>query len=332
MVKIPNRIFSLLQELHEVLREFSKTPEEYKRYVNSLKESVLTAFYTPEPIVNAISDSLRDSNIQPQWFLDPSVGKGIFIDSFKRMRHKFGVTGFEKDLLTGKILSQLYPDPGYDKRIEGFEKLEGRYSLFYDVIASNIPFGDTAVFDPLLSNHSEQAVKQSTRAIHNYFFVKSAMSVREGGLIAFITSQGVLNSEKNKLVRELLMNSCHLVSAVRLRNNLFTEHAGTEVGSDLIILQRKDLNIEPSKRQQDFIESCKLSNGISINNLFRDFNRMVQTSSKVDTDLYGKPAIVFNHDGGIEGIATELKRMLKEDFSQHWDVQHYQNHSQANPS
>lgn len=155
MVKIPNRIFSLLQELHEVLREFSKTPEEYKRYVNSLKESVLTAFYTPEPIVNAISDSLRYSNIQPQWFLDPSVGKGIFIDSFKRMRHKFGVTGFEKDLLTGKILSQLYPDPGDDIRIEGFEKLEGRYSQFYDVIASNIPFGDTAVFDLLLSNHSE---------------------------------------------------------------------------------------------------------------------------------------------------------------------------------
>ncbi len=155
------------------------------------------------------------------------------------------------------------------------------------------------------------------------------MSVREGGLIAFITSQGVLNSEQNKLVRELLMNSCHLVSAVRLRNNLFTEHAGTEVGSDLIILQRKNLNIEPSKWQQDFIESYKLSNGISINNLFRDFNRVVQTSSKVDTDPYGKPAIVFNHDGGIEGIATELKWMLKEDFSQHLDVQHYQNHSQA---
>lgn len=158
------------------------------------------------------------------------------------------------------------------------------------------------------------------------------MSVREGGLIAFITSQGVLNSEQYKPVRELLMNSCHLVSAIRLPNNLFTEHAGTEVGSDLIILQRKNLNIEPSKRQQDFIESRKLSNGISINNLFRDFNRVIQTSSKVDTDPYGKPAIVFNLDGGIEGIATELKRMLKEDFAQHLDVQHYQNYSQTNPA
>lgn len=323
-------LFPLVAELHEVLREASETPEEYKRYVNSLKSSILTAFYTPKPVIDAISESLKDSGITPTRFLDPSAGVGAFVSSFKEIAPQSEIYSFEKDLLTGKILSHLYPE---DKiRIEGYEKMEGRYSQFYDVIASNIPFGDTAVFDPLLSNHSEQAVKQSTQAIHNYFFIKSAMSVREGGLIAFITSQGVLNSEQNKPIRELLMKSCDLVSAIRLPNNLFTEHAGTEVGSDLIILQRNNRNILPTKRQQDFIESRKLSNGISINNLFRDFNRVVQTSSKVDTDPYGKPAIVFNHDGGIEGIATELKRMLKEDFSQHLDVQHYQFHSQDNPA
>ena len=314
-------LFPLVQELHEVLRENSPTPEVYKRYVSSLKKSILTAFYTPQPVIDALAGALKDSAITPTRFLEPSAGTGAFISSFKETAPDAKITGFEKDLLTGKILSHLYPQ---DKvRIEGYEKMEGRYSQHFDVIASNIPFGDVSVFDPLLSNHEIPAVKQSTQAIHNYFFVKSVMSAREGGIIAFITSQGVLNSEQNKPIREYLMNSCDLVSAIRLPNNLFSDHAGTEVGSDLIILQRNNKNIVPSQRQQDFIESRKLSNGISINNLFRDFSRVVQTHSKTDTDPYGKPAIVFTHEGGVEGIAKDLRQMLKEDFHQHLDLEHY---------
>ncbi|MDR1201706.1 MAG: SAM-dependent methyltransferase [Tannerellaceae bacterium] len=264
-------LFPLVQELHEVLRENSPTPEVYKRYVSSLKNSILTAFYTPKPVIDTLADALKDSGITPTRFLEPSAGTGAFISSFKETAPEAKVTGFEKDLLTGKILSHLYPQ---DKvRIEGYEKMEGRYSQHFDVIASNIPFGDVSVFDPLLSNHEIPAVKQSTQAIHNYFFAKSVMSAREGGIIAFITSQGVLNSEQNKPIREYLMNSCDLVSAIRLPNNLFSNHAGTEVGSDLIILQRNNKNIVPTQRQQDFIESRKLSNGISVNNLFRDFSR-----------------------------------------------------------
>lgn len=314
-------LFPLVQELHEVLRESSPTPDVYKRYISSLKSSILTAFYTPKPVIDALSDALKDSGITPTRFLEPGAGTGAFISSFKDVAPEAKVTGFEKDLLTGKILSHLYPD---DKvRIEGYEKMEGRYSQHFDVIASNIPFGDISVFDPQLSNHEIPAVKQSTQAIHNYFFVKSVMSAREGGIIAFITSQGVLNSEQNKPIREYLMNTCDVVSAIRLPNNLFSDHAGTEVGSDLIILQRNNNNIALTQLQQDFIESRKLSNGISINNLFRDFDRVVQTSSKIDTDPYGKPAIVFTHDGGVEGIAKDLRQMLKEDFSQHLDLQRY---------
>ena len=323
-------LFPLVQELHEVLRESSPTPEVYKRYVSSLKSSILTAFYTPKPVIDVLADALKDSGITPTRFLEPSAGTGAFISSFKDIAPEANVTSFEKDLLTGKILSHLYPD---DKvRIEGYEKMEGRYSQHFDVIASNIPFGDVSVFDPLLSNHEIPAVKQSTQAIHNYFFVKSVMSAREGGLIAFITSQGVLNSEQNKPIREYLMNTSDVVSAIRLPNNLFSDHAGTDVGSGLIVLQRNNKTIVPSPTQQDFIESRKLSNGISINNLFRDFNRVVQTRSKIDTDPYGKPAIVFTHEGGIEGIATDLRQMLKDDFSKHLDLQRYQNYAQENPA
>lgn len=319
-------LFPLVQELHEVLRENAETPEEYKRYVSSLKTSILTAFYTPKPVIDALAGALQDSGITPERFLEPSAGTGAFISSFKEIAPEADVTGFEKDLLTGKILSHLYPE---DKvRIEGYEKMKGRYSQYFDVIASNIPFGDVAVFDPLLSNHEIPAVKQSTQAIHNYFFTKSVMSAREGGIIAFITSQGVLNSEQNKPIREYLMNTCNVVSAIRLPSNLFSDHAGTEVGSDLIILQRNNKTIELSQRQEDFIESRKLSNGISINNLFRDFDRVVQTQSKIDTDPYGKPAVVFTHSGGVDGIAKDLSRMLKDDFAQHLDLQYYQSYAQ----
>ena len=314
-------LFPLVAELHQVLREHSSTPEAYKQYIGSLKNSVLTAFYTPKPVVDILAKTLKESGIEPIRFLEPSAGTGAFIEAFKEETFKSRYMAFEKDLLTGKILSHLYPDEYI--RIEGYQKIENRYSGYFDVIASNIPFGDVAVFDPQFSNHKHPAVKQSTQAIHNYFFTKSVQTAREGGIIAFITSQGVLNSEQNKPVREYLMTGCNLVSAIRLPNNLFSDYAGTDVGSDLIILQRKSENTSLSPREQDFIESRKLSNGISINNLFRDFSRVVQTHSKVDTDPYGKPAIVFTHEGGIDGIARDLGQMLKEDFARHLDLRHY---------
>ncbi|MFR0678850.1 N-6 DNA methylase [Dysgonomonas mossii] len=321
-------LFPLVTELHQVLRDGAKDDAEYKRYISSLKNSVLTAFYTPKPVVDALSLALNNSGIKPLRFLEPSAGAGAFISSFKETVLDAEVTAFEKDLLTGKILSHLHPQ---DKiRIEGYEKMEGRYAQHYDVIASNIPFGDVAVFDPLLSKHEILAVSQSTKAIHNYFFTKSVMAAREGGLIAFITSQGVLNSEQNKPIREHLMNSCNIVSAIRLPNNLFTEEAGTEVGSDLVILQRKNSTILPRQRQQDFIESRKLSNGISVNNLFKDFDRVIQTDVKVGTDPYGKPAMEFTHSGGTEAIAARLYRMLNEDFSKYLDLEHYLSHAPQN--
>lgn len=314
-------LFPLVAELHQVLREHSSTPEAYKQYIGSLKNSVLTAFYTPKPVVDILAKTLKESEIEPMRFLEPSAGTGAFIEAFKKEILESRYMAFEKDLLTGKILSHLYPDEYI--RIEGYQKIENRYSGYFDVIASNIPFGDVAVFDPQFSNHKHPAVKQSTQAIHNYFFTKSVQTAREGGIIAFITSQGVLNSEQNKPVREYLMTGCNLVSAIRLPNNLFSDYAGTDVGSDLIILQRKSENTSLSPREQDFIESRKLSNGISINNLFRDFSRVVQTHSKVDTDPYGKPAIVFTHEGGIDGIVRDLGQMLKEDFARHLDLRHY---------
>lgn len=137
--------------------------------------------------------------------------------------------------------------------------------------------------------------------------MKTVDTVREGGIVAFITSQGVLNAEQGRPVREWLMKRCDVVSAVRFPNNLFIDHAGTEVGSDLIILQKKAAAGELTPRQLDFIESRKLSNGIRVNNLFRTFDRVIHTDAKVGTDPYGKPAMEFTHAGGTGGIVSTPK-------------------------
>ena len=324
--KTDSELFPLVTELHEVLRAGSKDTAEYNRYVSSLKNSVLSAFYTPPKVVDTLAAALKESGIEPVRLLDPSAGTGIFSEAVRQMAPGCEATQFEKDLLTGKILSHL--NPTEKVRVEGFENIEARYNGYFDVAASNIPFGDVRVFDPAYSNAKDDAHRQASGTIHNYFFMKSVDCVREGGLVAFITSQGVLNAEANRPVREWLMERCEPVSAVRFPNNLFSDHAGTEVGSDLIILQKKPAEGELSERRQDFIHSRKLSNGIPVNNLFQNFGRVIHDNVKVGTDPYGKPAMEFTHSSGVGAIAAELRGMLREDFSRHLDIRHYQEHAQ----
>ena len=135
------------------------------------------------------------------------------------------------------------------------------------------------------------------------------------------------DSERNRPVREWLMERCDLVAAVRLPNNLFTDHAGTEVGSDLIVLQKNPAARPLSERQRDFIETRTLSNGITVNNSFRSLDRVVQTSAKAGTNPYGKPAMEFTHAGGVEGIARALADMLAEDMERHFDRELYESHA-----
>ncbi|GAE86444.1 DNA methylase [Bacteroides reticulotermitis JCM 10512] len=323
--KTDSELFPLVTQLHDILRVGAGNAPQYNRYVSSLKNSVLSAFYTPPGVVDALAAALKESGVEPVRLLDPSAGTGIFSEAIRQPNPHCEATQFEKDMLTGKILSHL--NPTEKVRIEGFENIEPRYNGYFDVVASNIPFGDVAVFDPAYLYSKDPAHKLAGGTIHNYFFMKGVDCVREGGLVAFITSQGVLNSESNRPVREWLMERCEPVSAVRFPNNLFTEHAGTEVGSDLIILQKKTGVKELSQRRQDFIASRKLTNGIPVNNLFQNFDRVIHDNVKVGTDPYGKPAMEFIHSGGVDSIAAELRGMLREDFLQHLDMELYQKHA-----
>ena len=218
-------LFPQTMELHRLIRENSASENEYKRYIDSLKSSVLTAFYTPSAVTEALADVLHDYNVRPLRLLEPSAGHGAFIGAFARKDVAVDVMAFEKDLLTGKILSCLYPDKKI--RTEGFERIEKPFDGYFDAAVSNIPFGDMAVFDPAFSASEAPARRMATKAIHNYFFLKGLDAVRDGGIVAFITSQGVLNSPQNEAIRLEMMERAHLVSAIRLPNNLFTDNAGT---------------------------------------------------------------------------------------------------------
>ena len=314
-------LFAPTVELHRLIRENSKNESEYKQLMDSLKQSVLTAFYTPSAVTEALMDVLKEHQIIPEKVLEPSAGIGAFVDSVLDNNPKADIMAFEKDLLTGKILRHLHPEQKV--RIEGFEKIEKPFNDYFDLAISNIPFGDVAVFDP-----SYTAMKGMralvTRRIHNYFFVKALDTVRDGGLVAFITSQGVLNAKNNSAARFMMLYHADLVSAIRLPNNLFTENANTEVGSDLIILQ-KNTQKESLRGDDNLLDTVyNDENRIPTNNYFLEHpERIIHTTAKLDTDPFGKPAMIYTHEDGVEGIAEDLRRMLHEDFKKNFNLNRY---------
>ena len=306
-------LFAPTVELRRLIHDYSHDDREFKDYMDSLKASVLTAFYTDNRIVDAISDALKYSGIEVKSFLEPSAGQGAFIDSFLRNDRYPGaeVLAYEKDLLTGKILSALHPS--ILTRIEGFEKIESDFNGYFDVAASNIPFGDFAVADPAYAVSKDIAYRQATKTIHNYFFLKALDQVREGGLVAFIASQGVMNAG-SPFIRMELVKRADLVAALRLPNNTFSDNAGTDAGSDLIILQKHTGKKALSADEEFFIQSV-VDRGTKVpgNKFFQAFpQNVISDDAKIGTDQYGKPAIVYTHTGGVNGIAEDLRKALDE--------------------
>ena len=315
-------LFAPTAELHRLIRENSRDETEYKRYVDSLKGSVLTAFYTPKEITDTLASVLAGHGVVPARLLEPSAGMGAFVDSMLRHAPQADVMAFEKDLLTGRMLRHLHPDRKV--RVEGFEKIEKPFNGHFDLALSNIPFGDIAVFDAEYEKRSIM-YRAAAKKIHNYFFLKGLDAVRDGGIVAFLTSQGVLDSEGNNGTRFLMMRNADLLSVVRMPNNLFTENANTEVGCDLIILQKNSRKEELSEDDQLLTQTVKDNHTHVTTNryLLAHPELVIHTSAKLDTDPYGKPAMVYLHEGGVAGIAEDLRKRIDADLAARLDVARY---------
>ncbi|EHG23628.1 hypothetical protein HMPREF9332_00644 [Alloprevotella rava F0323] len=334
--KSEQNLFEPTQQLKQMIYREAVDANTAKRYWESIKASVLTSFYTDTRIVTAIADALTSVNVPIRRCLDPSAGMGAFAETFARQAGV--VDAMEKDLLTARISQALHP---YGKgnvfvRNEPFEAIgEIEDKDKYDLITSNIPFGDFMVYDREYSKGKDTLKRESTRAIHNYFFVKGLDCIKEGGILAFITSQGVLDSPRNEAIRRYLMQNSRLISALRLPSGMFSDNAGTDVGSDLIVLQKQTSKEISEGIEQQFVETVSVpkEEGSSVvfkhNSLFvgdwKDVShRTVATERIMGTDPYGRPAWEYRFSGGIEEMAESLRTQLSLEMGQRIDRKLYE--------
>ena len=329
-------LFTPTQRLKQMIYRDAVDASTAKRYWESIKASVLTSFYTDTRIVSAIAEALSAADVQVRRCLDPSAGMGAFTETFAKSAGM--VDAMEKDLLTARITQALHPY-GKDNifvRQEPFEAIgELEEKDKYDLITSNIPFGDFMVYDRSYSKGENILKRESTRTIHNYFFVKGLDTIKEGGLLAFITSQGVLDSPKNEAIRRYLLQNSRLISAIRLPSGMFSENAGTDVGSDLIVLQKQSGKEIGEGIEQQFVQTASVpkGDGFSIafnhNSLFegewKDIShRTIATERTMGTDPYGKPAWEYTFDGSIEDMADSLCTQLSLEVEQRFDRKLYE--------
>ena len=246
----------------------SLSPEEYR----AAMESTLTAFYTPPVVIKAMYDALDRLGFSQGNILEPSCGTGNFFGLLPESMQNSKLHGVEIDSLTGRIAKQLYQKANI--AIEGFEKTNLPDDHF-DVVIGNVPFGEIRVND---SRYNAQKF-----LIHDYFFAKALDKVRAGGVVMFITSKGTMDKASPE-VRKYIAQRAELLGAIRLPDNTFKANAGTEVTSDILILQKRDrvIDIEP-----DWVHLDTDENGVTMNRYFVEHPEMVLGEIKMESTRFG---------------------------------------------
>ena len=246
----------------------SLSPEEYR----AAMESTLTAFYTPPVVIKAMYDALDRLGFSQGNILEPSCGTGNFFGLLPESMQNSKLHGVEIDSLTGRIAKQLYQKANI--AIEGFEKTNLPDDHF-DVVLGNVPFGEIRVND---SRYNAQKF-----LIHDYFFAKALDKVRAGGVVMFITSKGTMDKASPE-VRKYIAQRAELLGAIRLPDNTFKANAGTEVTSDILILQKRDrvMDIEP-----DWVHLDTDENGVTMNRYFVEHPEMVLGEIKMESTRFG---------------------------------------------
>ena len=247
------------------------SPEEYA----SARESTLTAFYTPPEVITAIYKAMEQMGFKEGNLLEPSCGIGHFIGMLPDSMKDSKIYGVELDTISAGIAQQLYQKTSI--AAQGFEETNEPDS-FFDGVIGNVPFGDFKVSDKRYDKHKF--------LIHDYFFAKSLDKLRPGGVLALVTSKGTMDKE-NSAVRKYIAQRAELLGAIRLPNNTFKGNAGTEVVSDILILQKRDriVDIEP-----DWVHLDTDENGIKMNSYFVQHPEMILGEMKMVSGRFGMEA------------------------------------------
>lgn len=261
------------------------TPEEYA----SARESTLTAFYTPPEVITAIYKAMEQMGFKEGNLLEPSCGIGNFIGMLPDAMQDSKIYGVELDTISAGIAQQLYQKTTI--AAEGFEETNLPDS-FFDGVVGNVPFGDFKVSDKRYDKHKF--------LIHDYFFAKSLDKLRPGGVMALVTSKGTMDKE-TLAVRNYIAQRAELLGAIRLPNNTFKGNAGTEVVSDILILQKRDrlIDIEP-----DWVHLDTDENGIKMNSYFVQHPEMILGEMKMVSGRFGMEATCVPYENA--DLAAQL--------------------------
>ena len=261
------------------------TPEEYA----SARESTLTAFYTPPEVITAIYKAMEQMGFKDGNLLEPSCGIGNFIGMLPDAMQDSKIYGVELDTISAGIAQQLYQKTTI--AAQGFEETNLPDS-FFDGVVGNVPFGDFKVLDKRYDKHKF--------LIHDYFFAKSLDKLRPGGVMALVTSKGTMDKE-TLAVRKYIAQRAELLGAIRLPNNTFKGNAGTEVVSDILILQKRDrlIDIEP-----DWIHLDTDENGIKMNSYFVQHPEMILGEMKMVSGRFGMEATCVPYENA--DLAAQL--------------------------
>ena len=316
-------------KLHELLRGASNSDKEYQAWVESLKASTLTAYYTPEVLVTEAMNTIcgKDTSLVLKNILDPAAGshgKFALIAGYDALNNhfyhptdkfinysEFKFTAYEKDMLSGLILRRSLTQECFDVHVAGFETIPASELGKYDLVSTNVPFGDIRVFDSDYTNSKSQVRREAAKMIHRYYVLKGLDCLREGGVLAYIITSNYLNRDGEQIGEAL--KQARLIGAYRLANNLFKE-SGTEVGTDLLVMQ-KDSQRGDLTEEETMLLTQYEDGGCPTSMYFTCYpEHVIATEQVTGTDAYGKPGFVYRHEGGVQGIAQQLGEVLSKDL------------------
>lgn len=314
-----------VMQLHDLLKEnYSETV--YREIIASLRTSVLTAFYTPEVVPQTLYSVLLAQGVQPKRLYEPSAGSGVFIsEAVSAFADLEQITAVEKDRLTGLVLSAINSTLPVKSatHIAGFEDAPIKDNDSYDLVVSNIPFGNFSVYDEAFPD------KELSGKIHNYFFAKGLDKLAEGGLMAFITTDAFLNSPSNHAAREYLFQRADFVSLAVMPDNLMKETGNTEAPSHLLIVQKNTAKEKISWEEDWLNEVRERENefGRYPANYFiftHDHDVVMGNVRKPGTNQYGRATEVIWQDGDINQIRESLHDSLTHQFKRRFNANLFQ--------
>jgi N12 class adenine-specific DNA methylase len=311
------RLYPKVMELHDLLRE--KLDEAtYQSAVDALEHSIQTAFYTPELVPRALYGALAEQGIKVQRLYEPSAGAGVFISEALPFFDLQEVNAVEKDFLTAKILTALCSALPIKSDVQaiGLEKSDANENGRYDLVVSNIPFGNFTVFDPAYSGNV-------TEKIHNYFVAKGLDKLGDGGIMAYLTTDAFLNTPGNAAARKHLFTSADFISLSLLPDNLMKENANVEAPSHLLVVQKHSGKQSFSEAEELLLDTIERENEVgkyAINAYVARHEELILADEVMEgTNQYGRASRVIWHNGDMADLQEPLKEQIADGVDARFD-------------